>query len=179
MSKYRNTEILKYGQSGFSIVEVLITTFVFSIMSLIVAGNFVNILGLQRRGVAAQILQEESLFAIETMAREIRVSQITSSDDPNCNLTSLIINHPINGSTTYSASGGVISKTVGGSTFSITSSKISFSRLNFCVVGSGVDDKQPRIAVIASVKTAGGQDGLRFDIQTTISSRDVREEFLN
>lgn len=179
----KNISICKYlnigDQRGFSVVEILITTFVFSIMSLIVTNNFVDILGLQKRGLAAQVIQEESLFAMEAMAREIRVSQIKSSNDPNCNLTSLTIDHPINGLITYAANSGVINKTVGGNTFPVTSSKINFSRLNFCIVGSGTDDKQPRVTVIASVKTTAGQDNLQFDIQTTISSRDVREEFLN
>ena len=79
------------NQKGFGIVEVIITTFVFSIIAIIVATNFVDILNLQRRGFAAQIIQEESLFAIESMSREIRVSQIQSPDDPTCSLTSLTI----------------------------------------------------------------------------------------
>src|SRR3989338_8124547 len=120
----------------------------FGIVSIIVATNFVDVLGLQRRGFAAQVIQEEILFATEMMAREIRVSQVQSPDDLGCGLTSLSIDHPINGLIVYSISNGVISKTVGGNTFSITSSKVNFSRLNFCVRGSGVDDEQPRVTVI-------------------------------
>ena len=176
MFKYLN---IKSGQAGFGVVELLVATFVFSMITIIVATNFVDILNLQRRGFGAQKIQEEALFAIETMAREIRVSQVQSPDDLNCTLTSLIIDHPINGPTTYSVIGGVISKTVGGSTFPITSTKVNFSRLNFCVRGAGIDDEQPRVTIVASVKTASGQEGLQFDIQTTISSRDLREEFLN
>lgn len=167
------------SQKGFSIVEVITATFIFSIISIIVSTNFVDIMRLQRRGFGAQKIQEEALFAVESMAREIRVSQIQSPDDINCNLTSLIIDHPINGPTTYSVSSGIISKTVGGDTFPITSSKINFSRLNFCIRGAGIDDEQPRVTIVASVRTASGIEGLQFDIQTTISSRDLREEFLN
>ena len=174
-----NTKYPKNRERGFSLVEVLITAFVFSIIMIIVATNLVDLLDLQRRGFAAQIIQEETLFAIESMSREIRVSDIQGSNDTNCGLTSITINHPVNGLTVYSVSNGIINKTVGGNTFPITSSKINFLRLNFCVKGVGIDNEQPRVAVIASVQTADGQDGLRFDIQTTISSRDLREEFLN
>src|SRR3989344_8887896 len=149
MFKYLN---IKSDQRGFGIVELIVATFVFSIMSTIVAMNFVDVLDLQRRGFAAQAIQEEILFATEMMAREIRVSQVQSPDDLGCGLTSLSIDHPINGLIVYSISNGVISKTVGGNTFSITSSKVNFSRLNFCVRGSGVDDEQPRVTVIASVR---------------------------
>ncbi|MEK7138765.1 MAG: prepilin-type N-terminal cleavage/methylation domain-containing protein [Patescibacteria group bacterium] len=178
MSKYRNIEILK-NQKGFTLVETIVTTFVFSVMSIIVATNFVDILGLQRRSFDAQLIQEESLFAIESMAREIRVSQVQGSDSTNCSLTTLTITHPVNGSITYSVNNGIINKTTGGNTFPITSSKANFSRLNFCVNGTGVNDTQPRATIIASVKTANSQNGLQFDIQTTISSRDTSEELLN
>jgi len=165
-------------QRGFGIVEIIVATFVFSIMTIIVATNFVDVLNLQRRGFAAQIIQEEILFATEMMTREIRVSQIQSPDDLGCATTSLTIDHPVNGPTVYSVSGGVISKTVGGNTFSITSSKVNFSRLNFCVRGSGIDDEQPRVTIIASIQPTDGTD-LRFDIQTSVSSRDLSDELLN
>ncbi len=165
-------------EAGFSLVELLITAFVFSIITIVVATNFVDILNLQRRGFAAQTIQEEALFATEMMAREIRVSQIQGPDNLNCNLISLTIDHPINGLTVYTVASGVISKTVGGQTFPITSSNVNFSRLNFCVRGTGIDDEQPRVTIVASIRSTGGED-LQFDIQTTVSSRDLREEFLN
>ena len=165
--------------AGFGIVEVIVATFVFSLISIIVISGFVDTLRLQRRGFAAQVIQEETLSAFESMTREIRVSQIQSPDDSNCTLTSLNIDHPVSGAIVYSVSNGIINKTVGGNTFPVTSSKVNFVRLNFCIRGSGIDDEQPRITIIASVQTASGVDGLRFDTQTTVSSRDVREEFLN
>src|SRR3989344_5534499 len=114
------------AERGFGLVELIVATFVFSIMTTIVATNFVDVLKLQRRGFAAQVIQEEILFATEMMTREIRVSQIQSPDNLGCTLTTLSIDHPINGPTVYSVSNGVISKTVDGNTFSVTSSKVNF-----------------------------------------------------
>ena len=148
-------------------------------MSIIVATNFVDVLNLQRRSFATQTIQEEALFALESMTREIRVSQVQGPDSTDCSLTTLAINHPVSGSITYSVNNGVINKTVGGNTFPITSSKVNFSRLNFCVNGTGADDKQPRATIVTSVKMASGQNNLQFDIQTTVSSRDTSEELLN
>ena len=166
------------AQRGSTIVELLVAALVFSFMLIIVATNFVDILKLQRRGFDAQAIQENTLFALEMMTREIRVSQIKSLDNLMCNLTSLTISHPINGLTVYTVSGGLISKTVGGSAFSITSSKVNFSRLNFCVMGSGIDNEQPRVVIIASVRPTDGED-IQFDIQTSVSSRDLSEELIN
>jgi len=164
--------------AGFGVVELIVTTFVFSIMSIIVAINFVDILDLQRKGFAAQVIQEEILFAAEMMAKEIRVSQIQSPNDFNCNTTILNIDHPVNGPTVYSVSNGVINKTVGGNTSPITSSKVNFSRLNFCIRGSGADNEQPRVTIIASIRPTNGEN-LQFDMQTSVSSRDLREELSN
>ena len=165
-------------QKGFTLIEVLITSFVFSIIILAVGGLFVQVIGNERRAFAAQKIQDNGLYIMELLAREIRVSQIKSLDNLMCNLTSLTISHPINGLTVYTVSGGLISKTVGGSTFSITSSKVNFSRLNFCVMGSGIDNEQPRVVIIASVRPADGEDS-QFDIQTSVSSRDLSEELIN
>lgn len=177
MFKYRDTK--RSSERGFGIVELIVTTFVFSLISIIVATNFVDVLDLQRRGFAAQLIQEETLFAFETMAREIRVSQIQSPDDLNCNTASLTIDHPVNGPTVYSVINGVVNKTVGGNTFPITSSKVNLTRLSFCINGSGIDNKQPRVTIIVSVRSAAEINNLQFDVQTTVSSRDLREELLN
>lgn len=167
------------NEKGFTVVELLVASLVFSIIMVVVGGSFVDLLRLQRRGFAAQTIQEETLFFLESMSREIRVAQITSPNQ--CNLTSLSINHPIKGAIQYAISGNVINKTIGGISSSITSSKVDFSGLRFCVSGAGIDDQQPRVTVIAPVRVANGvgPTDLIFNIQTTVSSRDVTEEFIN
>jgi prepilin-type N-terminal cleavage/methylation domain-containing protein len=169
---------IKKQERGFTVVEVVISIFIFSIITMIVSGNFVDVLKLQKRGFSAQMIQEETLFVFEMMAREIRVSQIQSPNDLSCNTTNLVITHPINGITNFFLSNGVVNKTVGGTTFPLTSSKVTFTRLSFCIIGSGVDNFQPRITIIASVRPSNDYN-LQFDVQTTVSSRDLREELIN
>lgn len=160
-------------------VELLVASLIFSFILIIVNSNFVDILDLQRRGFAAQLIQEETLYMLEAMSREIRVSQITSPNQ--CGITSLSINHPIHGPIQYSTNTGIVNKTVGGQTVPMTSSKLNFSNMTFCVTGAGLDDQQPRIMIKASIRVVGGSGptDLVFDIQTTVSSRDVTEEFIN
>jgi len=179
MKTHKHKKIKRSGQNGFGLVELIVTTFVFSLITIIVATNFVDALNLQRRGFDAQVIQEEAIFTIESIAREIRVSQVQSPNDLNCNLTSLTVDHPVKGTITYSVTGGVINKTVDGVTSPITSSRVNFTRLNFCVRGSGIDNEQPRITIVTSIQTVSNKEGLQFDIQTTVSSRDLRQEFLN
>ncbi len=174
------------NQSGFTLVEVLITSFIFSIIMLSVSGLFISILANERRAFAAQAIQENGLFIMELMSREIRVSQIRAADQnppgdsPGCTLTSLTIDHPVNGTVTYSLNGstGVLQRTAGGFTSDLTSSTVSFSRLNFCLLGSDpTDQKQVRVAILASVRNKTGKDILTFNLETAVTSRNLESEF--
>src|SRR5438105_4644914 len=89
-------------QLGFTLIEVMISSLVFSIIMITVSSLFIQILNNQRRAFAMQKIQENSLFIMELMAREIRVSKIENQNSPDCTLTSLSITHPVNGPVTYS-----------------------------------------------------------------------------
>ena len=171
-------------QQGFTIVEVLVSAFVFSIIAIVVSGLFIQILALERRACASQKIQENGLFIMELMSREIRVSQIQNQDSPNCTATSLTIIHPVNGTITYTLNAGVLQRTavdpVTGvtTTTDLSSSTVAFSRLNFCIMGSGATDHiQARVAILASIQNKTGKDILSTSFETTVSSRDVQTEF--
>ena len=164
-------------ESGFTLVEVLITSFVFSIIVLAIGGLFVQVIGNERRAFAAQKIQDNGLFIMELMAREIRVSQITNQDSLNCSLTTLSILHPVNGTVTYSANNGGLQRTANGTTTDLSTSDIIFSRLNFCVMGSSAtDNEQARVGILASIQNKTGKEILTFNLETTVSSRDVELE---
>ena len=165
------------SKKGFTIVEVVVTTLIFSIITIEVSGIFIQILNLERRGFAVQKIQENSLFALEAMARLIRVSQITTVDN-NCTASSLDIVHPVSGNVRFVLNNGAIQVVTAGVTANITSSDVIFTRLNFCVKGSPSNDNQtPRVAILTSIQNKTGKEIFQFDIQTTVSSRDVRSEF--
>jgi Tfp pilus assembly protein PilW len=167
------------GEEGFTIVELLVTTLVFSIMVVAISSIFVQIINDERRALAAQSIQENGQFILELMSREIRVSKIVNQESPNCNATSLTITHPVNGTVTYTlTAGGVLQRTASGTTSDLSNSTITFSRLNFCVKGSGaIDLQQPRVAILASIQNKVGKEILKFNLQTTVTSRDVQSEF--
>lgn len=169
-------------QEGFTIVEVLVSALVFSIIAIVVSGLFIQVLALERKTSAAQKIQENGLFIMELMSREIRVSQIQNQDSPNCTATSLTIIHPINGTVTYSLNNGVLQRTSveNGTpiTTDLSSSNVAFSRLNFCIMGSGpTDGQQARVAILASIQNKTGKEILTASLETTVSSRDVQTEF--
>lgn len=169
---------------GFTLVEVMATLVVFSLIALEVGGIFIQIMSLERRAFASQKIQENSMSVLESIAREIRVSQITDPESLDCSRTNLNISHPISGPISYSLSNGVVQKTISDNgqlvTIPLNSSDVEFTKFNFCVKGSLVsDNQQARVTIIATIKNKTGAEKAEYNLQTTISSRDMLIEFQN
>jgi len=165
--------------SGFTIIEVVIASFVFAIIGIIVGNIFVQSSALQRRGFSAQAIQENMQFSLELMAKEIRVSAINTSDN-DCTSSSLSITHPTEGSIVYGLSNGVITRNEGGFSTDITSTKVNVIKLAFCITGASIgDDRSPRVTIVSTVQNRNGPEILTVPIQTTVTSRDIQAEFVN
>ncbi len=170
---------IKNSQKGFTIVEVLVTSLIFSMIGISVSTIFVQIVSLQRRALAIQKIQDNSLFALEMMSRDIRVSKIVNQESPNCSLTTLTITHPSKGTIIYRANNGSVEKSENGGAFlAVSTPSVNFSRMNFCVKGSAVNDNQtPRVAILTTVENRTGKEIIKINLQTSVSSRDVLDEF--
>lgn len=167
MFKYLNTR----NNKGFSTIEVLATALVFSIAAMSIAGILARSLQLQRRANATQKIQENAIFVLEYVAREIRVSSINNQDS-SCTATVLNITHPVNGDVSYSLINGSVNRVAGGITGIISSSDVEFSRLVFCVKGSPLGDDVPtRVTILATIRDRSATPITSVDLQTTIDSR--------
>lgn len=148
--------------------------FIFSLLMVLMSGVFVSSLDLQRRAFNIQQAEENANFVLEAMAKEIRVSQI-GGPDTNCPTTpaaTLSITHPVNGNITYSLSGNVIHRNVNGTDSVMSSNTVEFTRLSFCISGTPTkDQKQPRVTIIASLRSTKTKQQATIDIQTTVSQR--------
>ncbi|KKT28488.1 MAG: hypothetical protein UW14_C0007G0002 [Candidatus Yanofskybacteria bacterium GW2011_GWA2_44_10] len=165
------------GNKGFTLIETITSIFIFSILVVEIGGLMAQSTNLERRAFSAQKIQENTLAVLETMTREIRVGRISNQDN-NCTATLLTIEHPTDGTISYSVSNGVVQKTMAGSTVNLSSSEVNFAKLNFCVQGSGVNDnQQPRVTIVSIVENRVGADILQFNIQTTVVSREYSDEF--
>jgi len=169
---------------GFTVVEFLVTAAVFSVIVTGAGGIFIEVLKIQRRGIEAQKIQENIQFVLDTISKEIRVSQIVAGQNTDCATTfsdSLNIIHPESGSVTYGSLNGRIQRTGGGVTTNLSGSDVEFSRFAFCIQYSEIDNNQARVTIIAQAKPLFGvsDPALIFDIQTTLSSRDLTIELQN
>jgi Tfp pilus assembly protein PilW len=180
----------QHHEHGFSLIELLIAATVFMFVITSVSGLFIQALDLQRRATSIQKIEENSQFVLESIAREVRVSTITSGDAPcvpgsapgpqNWTLT---LQHPVNGTITYaysrSSGVGTITRDAGGSgPQAITSTDVDISLFAFCVSGSGADGRQTRITIPMTLQTVGDRAATRVSVslQTTIVSRDLSKD---
>ncbi|HLD28560.1 MAG TPA: prepilin-type N-terminal cleavage/methylation domain-containing protein [Patescibacteria group bacterium] len=62
--------------SGFTLVEILVAISVFAIASVVIAGIFLNITGLQQNTASTQRLQNDARYILEKIAREVRSREI-------------------------------------------------------------------------------------------------------
>lgn len=174
-------KILSYEEkeSGFTIVEVLVTSLIFSMIALAVNAIFIQIINIERRGLAIQKIQDNALLILEEVSRDIRVSKILNQESPNCTATTITLVHPLKGAVTYQTNGGTVQRSINGeSSADISSSDVNFTKMNFCILGSLVNDNQSiRVSVVTSVQNRTGKEILQINLQTTITSRDLADEF--
>lgn len=169
----------KIREAGFSIIEMLVTFLVFSVIAVSVSAVFVHLINLQRRAFAIQKIQENSLFILESMSRDIRISRITDQESLGCTLTNINMTHPTKGAVSYRLANGTVEKSeYGGAFVAVSGNSVNFTRLNFCVKGSGInDDQTPRVAILTSVQNRTGKDIFQVNLQTSVASRDLTDEF--
>jgi len=168
----------KTKQSGFTLIEVMVATLVFSLVIIATSTLFSQVLTNQRRAAALQKVEENGQYIMELLAREIRVSDIVDQNSATCSLTSVTVTHPVNGIITYQLVSGVLQRVVGGVTTDLSSPDVEFNRFNFCVLGSGpTDDQSPRVTIVMSIQNKIGKYKEKVDLQTTVVSRDIESEF--
>src|SRR4030042_6291782 len=146
---------LMRDQRGMTLFEVLIALLLFSVIVTITGNIFGQGMLLQSRSAAAQRVQENATFVLEALAKEIRYATLQGAADTDCVTTFtnfLTIDHPVNGTVSYSLADGTVSRTVNGQTAAMSGADVRFNRFAFCIMGSGLDQQQARIAIIAQVR---------------------------
>lgn len=164
------------NQDGFTLIEVTVTIMVFSIMVVLIGLIFARAVELERRTVWSQRVQENATLVLESMAKEIRVSDIVNQDSADCAATTLNMVHPTNGAVSYTLSGTNVIRQAAFASI-INSSDVQFTRLNFCITGSGANDNMsPRVTILMSLRSVRGTPPSSVNLQTTITSRAIRSE---
>jgi type II secretory pathway pseudopilin PulG len=172
----------KHHKFGFTIIETLTTFFIFTLILAVFSATTSSVIRTYRQSVEMQRMQEDASFVLEAMSKEIRISQFCLvGSGPACNANVFTVTHPVNGVISYSrnSSTNIIERNIVGTTVTeLSSADISYTNLDFFYAGVGIDDRQARVIIRATVQGKSFPD-LMVKLQTTITSRDVREEFQN
>ncbi|MEK7638175.1 MAG: prepilin-type N-terminal cleavage/methylation domain-containing protein [Patescibacteria group bacterium] len=169
-------------QSGFSLIELLVAASIFAFVVTGVSGLFLQALDMQRRASGIQKIQENALYVLESITREVRVSTITGGDT-SCNpvdpqtTNKLVIQHPVNGTVSYEYSRPSATGIITRNGEQITSADVDISSFAFCVSGSGTDGQQTRVTIPITLQTTAGRSVNSVSLQTTIISRDLSVDF--
>ncbi len=169
------------NQAGFTLLEMIVAVFAFSIIITIIGSVFINALSLQRRALNAQRVEENLSLVMESIAREIRVAQppygfSNTSCPPAGGNNSLAIINSTGHSVVYSSSGGVIDRNVDGVDGFMNSNKVvEFTKLQFCVTGNNLNTNQPRITILSSIQSKDINQQIKEDYQTTITLRSLNK----
>ncbi len=165
---------------GFTLVEVLIASTLFAIVLIAVTQIFSDALALQKRSAGYQAMQDTAMVVFEGIAREVRVSTVTS---PAGCATSLTMDHPVHGELeyTYDVNAKQLTQTKNGATSTITPANVWITNMSFCSAGNGLDNSPTRVTIPMTLQSADGENvsASTISLQTTIISRDSTEELSN
>lgn len=180
-------------QSGFTLVEMIVGVFLFTVVMLVAVGALVSILDANRRAQSNKAVMNNLHFALESMTREIRVGKDYSTkhqggsdfnfiDKDGCSIYYGMID--ADGDGTNEGVGRSVVSTVNPETCTktdtndvyipITAPEVTISSLQFYVYGTdpGPDTVQPHVIIIVR-GSAGLTERTRvpFNLQTFVTQR--------
>ena len=159
------------NNKGFTLMELLVSIFVFALVVAAASNLFSAAAQAQRRSIENQKVLDSARYVLETIAKAVRMSIIQSSDGTF--LTSLQINHATKGVVTYALSGGQVTE----NSTAISSSNVTVDNLYFTVKGVGTTDSlQPRVTIILKIRSTDAIAPMyraSANFQTTVSQRNL------
>ncbi|OGZ35837.1 MAG: hypothetical protein A3A94_01630 [Candidatus Portnoybacteria bacterium RIFCSPLOWO2_01_FULL_43_11] len=177
---------------GFTLLELMVAVAVFVFVVLIGTGAFLTVLNAQRKASSLRVAQDNIRFTMEYMTKEIRMGTLYTCGGTegvlgpqDCDFGSgknyLTFRNDDGAVVVYKLSGGSsgrLQKSVGGSTYYVSSSEsdLTFKSLTFYVTGTGngaADQEQPKVTITAEVEADAGKTKSTFNLQTTVSQRSL------
>jgi prepilin-type N-terminal cleavage/methylation domain-containing protein len=176
MKKNHNSSfIIHNSKGGFTLVEMLVATAVFTVVMTVTLAAILNITDIQKKISARRVVQENLNFAFDVMVREIRTGKNYNNQSdgnveefPFTNAQGQDVVYRINASNQLERSED------GGFNFlPLTDPKLNIENLNFVVNGAGSGDSRQPMVIITLAASAGEKEKLitRINLQTTVSQR--------
>lgn len=185
--------MLEKKSKGFTLVEMLVTLFIFSITFGAASGLFVSAIKNQSRTLASQQLLDQTSYLIEYMGRALRMARKDDIDYGD-GAVNCLSGDKVNFATT---TGGIkfrnykdecqeffldnnthqlMESKNGGIPNALTSPNLYVEKFNLSLSGEfqpPVDYLQPRLTMFLEIRKAGAGSQPKIKIQTTISQREL------
>jgi prepilin-type N-terminal cleavage/methylation domain-containing protein len=180
-------------QKGFTLIEMLVAVFVFSIIMTIATGAIFSIVSANKTSQALKSVMDNLSSAVDTMSREIRYGE-----NYNCVDSSPTLNDPASCSTAGSSFIRFVNKDgqrviytftdefdgnneealyrcierVSDDCFRMTAEEVDIDNLRFYVSGASLDEPDhPKVLITISGKAKHRSSVAPFDLQTMVSQR--------
>lgn len=182
------------GTKGFTLIEVLVSVSIFAVVMLVATGSVFAIVQANKKTHTLKSVMTNLNFALESMARDIRVGKGYVCDGlGDCESGGTIFRYKANrdvdedGSYVpadafdqieYKLVGARVQKSVYASTgledSYITAEEISVESIKFYLTGSAaLDDAQPKVVITITGHAGAGPTRTDFNIETTLSQRAI------
>ena len=160
--------------SGFTIVEMLVALSIFSVVVTSGVATLVAVSDANRRSHTLRAAVDNVSFAMENIARSMRVGiDYSTVTPPGVFDTAVSFINQAGQEITYRQNGTVIERRVGsaGSFLPITSENVVINSFQVMVAGSGANDGQPHAIIIVDGEASFKDQVKKFRLQTTVTQR--------
>lgn len=171
-------------QKGFTIIELLVVTAIFSVVIVVILEIFISTVKVQRYNLTSQRLIDEVSYILEHMSRSIRMAK-TDAEGYNYKISAdqglEFINSKLEYQKFYRKQNEGVNKIyeyvdnpVSSLDLPITSNKFDIKKLDFVLYGESQSDlDQPKVTIILEAEGKGPAPQPKIRIQTTVSQRDL------
>ncbi|HPO68416.1 MAG TPA: prepilin-type N-terminal cleavage/methylation domain-containing protein [Candidatus Pacearchaeota archaeon] len=179
------------NQKGFTLIELIISTFIFSLIMVAILNFFIFGVKTQMYSFSSNNMLNQVNYAVEYIGRYTRMAKKNNSLSPKCegietgkyfnvNDDSLtFIDYKNECHSFFLENGQVRERRQGEKDLPLTSSKFNVKNLKFEVKGDEVSDNyQPRITILLEVEESAKKvNAPSVKIQTTITNRAIDYNF--
>jgi prepilin-type N-terminal cleavage/methylation domain-containing protein len=167
----KTKKIFNNKNKGFTLVELLVSTAIFSMVLVAIIGVIVTIMDVNKKSRTLSLVMNELNFTVESMNRSIKTGDVITNSGGT--VSSLVVEDQNEDTITYFLQGGGIYKQTNtlDSSNKITSDEIIIEDLNFIVKHNDPNTQPLVIIAVRGYAEIGGRIKTDFNIQTAISQR--------